>query len=95
MDAIGKNSMSNDDFPNKVRRMFEELHSWREESQKEFTTIMNFHSESITKGMHGFVAEIRELKAQVSVMKKDTGDKTRQTQLRKGLGDETDTVMTS
>ena len=51
---------------NEVKDLFYKFNSLREETHKEFSTIINGHSESISKGIDDLVEE--ELQAQVSII---------------------------
>ena len=54
-----------------LRRMFTRLKSWQEESQREFSNIMNSQSIIIDKGIDNLVEEVGELQAQLSAVKKE------------------------
>ena len=54
-----------------VEDLFEKLGSWRNESHKQISDIINAHSNSINKGMNDLVKEVDELQAELSVIRKE------------------------
>ena len=50
-----------------VGHFIEKLSEWREESQKEFSKIINSHSGSINEGMNCLVQEVSDLEQKLSV----------------------------
>ena len=71
---LKKMSKSQKDCQGEVMDLFQKLASWKEESQRQFSNIMNFHSTSITNGISGLVGEFFDLKAQLSVTTKERDD---------------------
>ena len=57
-----------------VRNLFDKLRSWREESQKEFSSIIINHSSSINKGVNSLVEEVCDLKAKLSILTTERND---------------------
>ena len=66
--------MSKSEKDCQVMDLFQKLASWKEESQRQFSNIINFHSTSITNGISGLVGEFFDLKAQLSVTTKERDD---------------------
>ena len=56
-----------------VRDLFSELNSWMEESQRKFSTIINSHSNSITKGVNDLVEGNANLQAELFAIKNELG----------------------
>ena len=50
-----------------ARDLFNELGSWRDESQIQFSNIMNLHNSNIIKGIGDLVAEVSTLQSQLSI----------------------------
>ena len=46
------------DFQSEVTTLFEKLNLWREESQKEFSNIINYHSDSMNKGINDLIEQL-------------------------------------
>ena len=57
-----------------VRDFFKKLMLWRDESQKQFFTIVNSHSDSINEAINNLVEEVSDLQAQLSVTRKERND---------------------
>ena len=51
-----------------VRHLFTKLHSWQEESQREFSNIINSQSTVIGEGIQNLVEEVNGLQAQLSII---------------------------
>ena len=73
------------DCQGEVRHLFMKLHSWREESQREFSTfmfntcaefsnIMNPQGTIICKGIENLVEELSDTKAQLSMITQERND---------------------
>ena len=67
-------SGSHNELLEEVRNLFIKLYFWREESQNEFSNIMNSHNKSINKGINDFVKQVGDLQGQVSDIKKERDD---------------------
>ena len=63
--------MGGGDIPNRVKKLFERLHSWNEESQMQFAKILESHSAGINQGVDDFVSEYNAMKAQLAVVSKE------------------------
>ena len=50
-----------------AKGLFNELGSWRDKSQKEFSNIIDSHNSSIIKGISDLVAEVCRLQSQLSI----------------------------
>ena len=59
------------DCQREVGNLFDKLGSWRDESHKQISDIINFHSSSINKGINDLVKEVGDLQAELSVTKKE------------------------
>ena len=69
MDRSGKNSKDKmQNCQGDVRHLFTKLHSWREESQREFSNIINSQSTVIGEGIQNLVEEVNGLQAQLSII---------------------------
>ena len=51
-----------------VNNLFKKFRYLRDEIQKQFSSVINSHSESINKGINELVEEVDQLKAHVSVI---------------------------
>ena len=60
-----------EDCLSEVKDVFEKLHSWKEQSQRQFTSIIDSHNVSITKGISGLIEEVVDLRAELSIIKKE------------------------
>ena len=65
-------SMSGKKCQSEVRAVFEKLTSWRDDSHRQFSDIIKSHSSSISEGINDLVEEVSELKAELSVIRKET-----------------------
>ena len=54
--------------------LFKALGSWRDESQRQFSTIINSHSKSIIKVINNLVGEVSSLQSQLSVITNERND---------------------
>ena len=54
-----------------VKDVFEKLLSWREESHKQFSSIIDSHSGNINKGITGLLEKVSDLRAELSFIKKE------------------------
>ena len=59
------------DCQREVWNLFEKLSSWRDESQKQISHIINFHSSSVNKGINDLVREVDDLQAELSTIRKE------------------------
>ena len=50
------------DCPRAIKSVFEKLCSWQEESQNQFSDIINTHRGKIVEGINDLVGEVNELK---------------------------------
>ena len=50
----------------RARDLFNELGSWQDESQKQFSNIINLHNANLIKGINDLVAEVYGLQSQLS-----------------------------
>ena len=66
-----QHNKSHEECQSELRYLFKRLTSWREESQKEFSFIINSQSTIIEKGMGNLVEEVSDLQAQLSVITKE------------------------
>ena len=64
-------SVTEKDYLVEAKYMFAKLSSWKEESHKCISTIINSHSISISTGIGNLVKEVSGLKDEVSVLKKE------------------------
>ena len=62
------------DTQTELRDLFEKLSSWRKESQREFSNIMNFHGIRINKGINDLVKEVGTLQNKLSAITKERND---------------------
>ena len=60
-----------EDCLSEVRVVFEKLQSWKEQSQTQFNSIIDSHNASITKGISGLMAEMVDMRAELSITKKE------------------------
>ena len=60
-----------EDCLSEVRVVFEKLQSWKEQSQTQFNSIIDSHNASITKGISGLIAEMVDMRAELSITKKE------------------------
>ena len=60
-----------EDCLSEVRNVFEKLNSWKKQSQRQFTSIIDSHNVSITKGVSGLIEEVVDLRAELSIIKKE------------------------
>ena len=58
----------------RARDLFLELGSWRDESQKQFSNIVNSHNTNIIKGINDLVAEIHGLQSHLSITTNEKND---------------------
>ena len=65
---LGNSKTSQKVILNEVKDLFDEFYSLREETHKQFSSIINGRSESINKGINELVQEVSELQAQVSLI---------------------------
>jgi len=56
---------------NEVHDLFEKLISWRDESHKEFSSIINSHNSTVKKGINDLVKEVSNLQDELSVIRKE------------------------
>ena len=59
------------DCRGEARVVFEKLNSWREESNRQFSDIINSHSSSIDRGITDLVSEVSCLQDKLSVTRKE------------------------
>ena len=76
MDNIEENSARHhgvklQDLQGPVKKFYEKLILWRDESQREFLEIIDTHSNSINEAMNSLVEEVTDLQAQLSVTTKE------------------------
>ena len=62
------------DTQSEVRKFLNELKTWREESQTQFSNIIHSYTGTIGKGIGELVDEVCDLKAQLSASTKDRND---------------------
>ena len=62
---------SHEESQREVRELFSKLSSWMEESKSKFSTLIDFNSGSITKGVDDLVEEVRKLQDELSIIKKE------------------------
>ena len=72
--GIGFWKKSSMDTQTELRDLFEKLSSWRKESQREFSNIMNFHGIRINKGINDLVKEVGTLQNKLSAITKERND---------------------
>ena len=65
---ISHSQTSQNIIQSEVKDLFNEFTSLREETHRQFSTIINTHSNSINKGINALVEEVSHLQAQVSVI---------------------------
>ena len=63
---IGKN-----DCPREAKDLFGKLSLWREESYRQFSSIINCHSRNISDGIRDLTEEVCDLEAELSFMRKE------------------------
>ena len=59
------------DYQSEVGRFCEKLRIWREESQKELSNIIQYHSSRINWGINELVVEVNDLKVELAVITKE------------------------
>ena len=59
------------DCRDEARVVFEKLNSWREESNRQFSDIINSHCSSIDRGITDLVSEVSCLQDKLSVTRKE------------------------
>ena len=59
------------DCQSKAKKFFEELASWKEESHKQISNIINSHSGNINDGINALVEEVGGLQTELSVLRKE------------------------
>ena len=59
------------DAQREVGLFLEKLSAWRDESHKEFSNIIKFHSSGINKGVNDLVEEVSDLKVKLSDVTKE------------------------
>ena len=57
-----------------VRHLLKELKSWREESNRKFNTIIDFHTDKINKGINDFAEEVSSLQSKLSRITRERDD---------------------
>ena len=62
------------DLQCEVGNFFKKLILWREESQKQFFTIVNSHGNSINEAMNNLLKEVSDLHAELSDTRKERND---------------------
>ena len=62
------------DPQSEIRYLFNKLESWKDDSQREFSNIMNFHKSTIKKGINELANEVSDLQEKLSVTKKERND---------------------
>ena len=62
---------SKNDCRGEIRDLFKKLSAWREESQIQFSNIVNAHGNSIEQGINDLVKEICDLKAKFALITKE------------------------
>ena len=62
------------DSQSEIGHFLQKLSKWRDESNKEFSNILTFHSSSINKGINDLVEEVSDLKVELSLIKKERND---------------------
>lgn len=65
------NSKRQKNSQSEVSDFFSKLNSWMEESQRQFSNLVNSHSTHITKGFNELDAEVGQLHAELSAIKKE------------------------
>ena len=61
-------------FQSEVGHFFEKLSIWREESHRDFSNIIQFHSTTINKGISDLVQEVNNLKDDLSMITRERND---------------------
>ena len=56
---------------NEIYDLFEKLISWRDESHKEISSIINSHNSTVKKGINDLVKEVNNLQDELSVIRKE------------------------
>ena len=62
---------SHEDSQRDVRDLFSKLSSWMEESQRQFSNLIDSNNRSITNGVNDLVEEVKKLQEELSVIKKE------------------------
>ena len=62
------------DAQSEVGHFLDKLIVWREESHREFSNVLQFHSSSINKGISNLVEEVNDLQVKLSVITKERND---------------------
>ena len=57
-----------------VRYLLKELRSWREESNRKFNTIIDFHTDNIKKGINDLGEEVCDLQSKLSLITRERND---------------------
>ena len=67
-------SRSEKDAQGEVRGLFKKLSSWMEEAQRQFSSTINSHAQSMNKGLNDLSGEICDLETKLSVITKERDD---------------------
>ena len=63
-----------EDISNELREMFQPFESWRDESQRQFSNIIESHKNKINKRINDLVEEVCDLQAKLSATTKEKND---------------------
>ena len=61
----------NGDFHNEVGNLFDELNTWRMESQKRFSDIIELYRGNVTRSHNNLLKEVENLHSEVSTIRKE------------------------
>ena len=67
----GNMSEGQKDYKSHVRDMINNLYSWRDESHRQMSNILSYHTKSIDKGLNDIVREVTDLQTQVAVLRNE------------------------
>ena len=62
------------DYQSEVEHFIQKLSLWREESHKDFSNIIQFHSTNINEGINDLVQEVSNLKFNLSMITRERND---------------------
>ena len=57
-----------------VRHLLEKLSSWREESNRQFSNIIDSHTQNIDKGVNDLAEEVCDLRTKLTIITKERND---------------------
>ena len=67
----GNMSEGQKDYKSHVKDLINNLSSWRDESHRQMSNILSYHTKSIDKGLNDIVQEVTDLQTQVAVLRNE------------------------